>query len=220
LVDYNKRKLVRACTIITSFEKAAGIILNKTKNKGTPDQLQGIRLEHDKYSLRTSKHKIYEIRCVIMLKTRDMVSINISKEMEASPEQVWNIVSDVDREPEFWYGTKSIKKNINKKDNVIEREVVIAFRNSVCREIVTLDSKKSVNIKITDGPMKGTKNIIINAIANNKTRIDVQWDIKVKGFFGMFTGIIKKHISEGTEDALERISKAAASRHRLQSDQL
>jgi hypothetical protein len=98
---------------------------------------------------------------------------------------------------------------------------VIAFRNSVCREIVTLDPKKSVNIKITDGPMKGTKNIIINAITNNKTRVDVQWDIKVKGFFGMFTGIIKKHISEGTEEALKRISKAAAaSRHRLQSDQL
>jgi hypothetical protein len=88
------------------------------------------------------------------------------------------------------------------------------------REIVTLDPKKSVNIKITDGPMKGTKNIIINVIANNKTRVDVQWDIKVNGFFGMFTGIIKKHISEGTEEALERISKTAASRHRLQSDQL
>jgi hypothetical protein len=59
--------------------------------------------------------------------------------------------------------------------------------------------------------MKGTKDIIITAIADNKTRVDVQWDIKVKGFFGMFTWIIKKHISEGSEDALERISKAAQS---------
>jgi hypothetical protein len=68
------------------LKKAADIILNKTKNKGTPDQLQGIRLEQHRYSLRTSKHKIYEIRRVIMLKTRHMVSINISKEMEASSE--------------------------------------------------------------------------------------------------------------------------------------
>lgn len=44
-----------------------------------------------------------------------MVSINIIKEMEASPEQVWNIVSDVDREPEFWYGTKSIKKTLARR---------------------------------------------------------------------------------------------------------
>ena len=126
-----------------------------------------------------------------------MVEIHISKDIEASPEQVWDIISDVDREPEFWHGTRSIK-NIKKDGNVIEREVVIAFRNSVCREVVTFDPKKSVNIKITDGPMKGTKDIIINAIANNKTRVDVQWDIKVKGFLGMFTGMIKKHISEGT----------------------
>ena len=138
-----------------------------------------------------------------------MVDIRISKDIEASQEKVWEIVSDVDREPEFWHGTKSIK-NIKKEGNVIEREVVIAFRNSVCREVVTLDPKKSVNIKITDGPMKGTKNIMINAIADNKTRVDVQWNIKIKGFFGMFTGMIKKHISEGTADALERISKAAA----------
>ena len=138
-----------------------------------------------------------------------MVNIHISKDIEASPEQVWAIISDVDREPEFWHGTRSIK-NIKKDGNVIEREVVIAFRNSVCREVVTFDPKKSVNIKITDGPMKGTKNIKINPIAGNKTRVDVQWDIKIKGFFGMFAGMIKKHISEGTVDALERISKAAA----------
>jgi ribosome-associated toxin RatA of RatAB toxin-antitoxin module len=140
---------------------------------------------------------------------RGMVNIHISKDIEASPEQVWAIISDVDREPEFWHGTRSIK-NIKKDGNVIEREVVIAFRNSVCREVVTFDPKKSVKIKITDGPMKGTKNIMIDAIADNKTRVDVQWDIKIKGFFGMFTGMIKKHISEGTEDALKRISKAAA----------
>jgi ribosome-associated toxin RatA of RatAB toxin-antitoxin module len=138
-----------------------------------------------------------------------MVDNHTSKDIEASQEKVWDIVSDVDREPEFWHGTKSIK-NIKKDDNVIEREVVIAFRNSVCREVVTLDPKKSVNIKITDGPMLGTKNIMISAITENKTRVEVYWDIKIKGFFGLFTRMIKKHISEGTEDALQRISKAAA----------
>jgi ribosome-associated toxin RatA of RatAB toxin-antitoxin module len=138
-----------------------------------------------------------------------MVDIHSSKDIEASQEKVWDIVSDVDREPEFWHGTKSIK-NIKKDGNVIEREVVIAFRNSVCKEVVTLDLKRTVNIKITDGPMKGTKNITINAITDNKTRVDVHWDIKIKGFFRLFTRMIKKHISEGTEDALQRISKAAA----------
>src|SRR5919197_6036923 len=138
-----------------------------------------------------------------------MVIIHVSKEILVPLEKGWDIVSDIDREPEFWHGTKSIK-NLKKEGNIVEREVVIAFRNSLCKEIVTIDPKKSVNIKITYGPMRGTKNIIVNTIENNnnnKTIIDVEWNIKLSGFFGMFTGMVKKHILEGTEEALERISK-------------
>ena len=135
-----------------------------------------------------------------------MVAIQVSREIIAPIDKVWDIVSDVDREPQFWRGTKSIK-NIKKKHNIIERNVVISFRNSVCKQIVTINPKKSVEIRIIEGPMKGTKNIIINDIGNNKTRIDVEWDIKITGFFGMFTRMVKKHISEGTDEALERISK-------------
>jgi carbon monoxide dehydrogenase subunit G len=138
-----------------------------------------------------------------------MVTIHASRELAAPLDKVWEIVADVDREPEFWHGTKSIK-NIKKIGKIIEREVIISFRNSICKEIVTIDPKKSVKIRIIDGPMKGTKNIIINDVGNDKTRIDVEWDIKLAGFLGMFTRMVKKHISEGTEEALERISKTLA----------
>ncbi len=138
-----------------------------------------------------------------------MIAIQVSRELAAPLDKVWEIIADVDREPEFWYGTKSIK-NTKKIGKIIEREVVISFRNSICKEIVTLDPKKSVKISIIDGPMKGTKNIMINDVGNNKTRIDVEWNIKLAGFLGMFTRIVKKHISEGTEEALERISKTLA----------
>ena len=138
-----------------------------------------------------------------------MVTIQVSRELAAPLDKVWEIVADVDREPEFWHGTKSIK-NTKKIEKIIEREVVISFRNSICKEIVTIDPKKSVKIRIIDGPMKGTKNIMINDVGNNKTRIDVEWDIKLAGFLGMFTRMVKKHILEGTEEALERISKTLA----------
>ena len=138
-----------------------------------------------------------------------MIAIQVSRELAAPLDKVWEIIADVDREPEFWHGTKSIK-NIKKIGKIIEREVIISFRNSICKEIVTIDPKKSVKIRIIDGPMKGTKNIIINDVGNNKTRIDVEWDIKLAGFLGMFTRMVKKHISEGTEEALERISKTLA----------
>ena len=135
-----------------------------------------------------------------------MVLIHTSRDVTATLDSVWNVISDIDREPEFWHGTKSIK-NISKTGNTIEREVVIAFRNSKCREIVRLDNKKSVNIEIIEGPIRGRKTITLKTIKNHTTRIDVEWDIRLSGFYGTFTGMIKKHILKGTEEALERISE-------------
>jgi ribosome-associated toxin RatA of RatAB toxin-antitoxin module len=135
-----------------------------------------------------------------------LVLIHTSRDVTATLDSVWNVMSDIDREPEFWHGTKSIK-NISKTENTIEREVVIAFRNSKCREIVRLDNKKSINIEIIEGPIRGRKTITLKTIKNHTTRIDVEWDIRLSGFYGIFNGMIKKHILKGTEEALERISE-------------
>ena len=67
--------------------------------------------------------------------------------------------------------------------------------------------KKSIKVEIIEGPIKGKKTIALIAIENDTTRIDVEWDIKINGLFGIFTGLIKKHILKGTEEALERISE-------------
>ena len=134
-----------------------------------------------------------------------MVLIHASRDIPASLEIVWDIIADIDKEPEFWHGTKSIK-NISKTGNIVEREVVIAFRNSICREIVESDAKKSIKVKIIEGPIKGKKTIALKTIENT-TRINVEWDIKIDGLFGIFSGMIKKHILKGTEEALERVAE-------------
>lgn len=136
-----------------------------------------------------------------------MVTINTSREVSASPDRVWEIVADVDNEPQYWHGTKTVK-NISKAGNKIEREVTIAFKDSKCRQTVVLNPKKSIEIMITEGPIKGTKTVMLSPSGNLKTRIDVVWNIKLTGFLGMFTGMVKKHIAEGTEEALARIAKA------------
>jgi ribosome-associated toxin RatA of RatAB toxin-antitoxin module len=136
-----------------------------------------------------------------------MVTINASREVSASPDRVWEIVADVDNEPQYWHGTKTVK-NISKAGNKIEREVTIAFKDSKCRQTVVLNPKKSIEIMITEGPIKGTKTVMLSSSGNLKTRIDVVWNIKLAGLLGMFTGMIRKHIAEGTEEALARIAKA------------
>lgn len=135
-----------------------------------------------------------------------MVTINASKEVSAPIERVWEIISDIDNEPKYWYGTKSVK-NISRNGNVTDREVVISFKDSKCQQTVVLNPKSSVEVTITDGPLKGTKKVSLVPNGGN-TRIDVVWDIKFAGFLGMFTGMVKKHIAEGSEEALDRIAKA------------
>jgi ribosome-associated toxin RatA of RatAB toxin-antitoxin module len=135
-----------------------------------------------------------------------MTTLKLSKELAVPLDKVWDIVGDIDREPEFWHGTKSIR-NISKKGNTVERDVVIAFKNSMCREIVQLDPKKRINTEILSGPIKGAKTLTLTSIDNNATSITVNWDFELSGFYKLFSSMVRKHIHKGTEEALERISK-------------
>jgi len=136
-----------------------------------------------------------------------MVNFHTSKKIHAPISDVWGILSDTDREPEFWHGTKSIK-NTSRSGNTVEREVVIAFKNSVCKETVTIEPMKSVTTDITEGPLKGRKTVVINPEGEKACVVDVEWNIRLSGFMGMFSKMVQKHILEGTNDALDRISKA------------
>ncbi|MDQ4101691.1 MAG: SRPBCC family protein [Thermoproteota archaeon] len=136
-----------------------------------------------------------------------MIAINTSREITAPLDRVWTIVADVDNEPKYWHGTKTVK-NISKDNNKIEREVTIAFKDSKCRQTVVLNPNKSVEIMITQGPIKGTKIIMLHSLSTHKTRIDVVWRIKLTGFLSVFTGMVKGHISKGTDEALVRIAEA------------
>lgn len=135
-----------------------------------------------------------------------MANFHTSKKIHAPVSEVWKVLSDIDREPEFWHGIKSIK-NISKSGNIVEREVVIAFKNSVCKETVTIVPMESITTDITEGPLKGKKVVVINRDGEKASVVDVEWDIRLSGFMGIFSRMVKKHILEGTNDALNRISE-------------
>jgi carbon monoxide dehydrogenase subunit G len=135
-----------------------------------------------------------------------MATLYVSREMTAPLDRVWTVISDVDNEAQYWHGTKSVK-NISREGNVIKREVVIAFKDSKTMQTVTLNPQTSIETKITEGPITGTRLVKLSE-SDNKTRVDVSWDFKLGGFLNVFSGMVKKHIKEGTEQALERIAKA------------
>lgn len=134
-----------------------------------------------------------------------MTIIQSSIRINASTDKVWNIVSDLDNEPKFWKGTKEIK-NISREENKITREITIAFKDSKCMQEVTLEPKQKILATFTKGIIDGTKTIELIPIEDT-TEVEVTWDIKLSGLMGMFTGMVKKHIKNGTDQALESIKQ-------------
>lgn len=136
-----------------------------------------------------------------------MAVIEASILINAPLEKAWSVVSDIDNEPKFWKGTKETR-NISKENNVIIREITIAFRDQKCLQRVTLEPMRKIDAEFTKGIINGTKTINISN-HEGKTRIDAIWDIKLTGMMTMFTSMIKNHIKSGTEQALQNIKEEA-----------
>ena len=134
-----------------------------------------------------------------------MTEINASVIINSNVDRIWDIISDINNEPEFWKGTKSIR-NISQEGNTTKREITIAFKDKKCLQDVTLYPKERVEAIFTKGIINGSKTITIQQI-DDTCKLEAVWDIKLSGMMGMFTGMIKKHIQSGTEQALTEIKK-------------
>ena len=136
-----------------------------------------------------------------------MAEIQAQVQINAPVEKVWNIISDLDNEPKFWKGTKEVR-NISKDGNKVTREITIAFKDKKCMQEVTLFPQEKIEAVFTDGIIQGTKSVNLSS-NDNGVILDAKWDIKLSGMMGMFTGMIKKHIKSGTEQALQSIKEEA-----------
>ena len=133
--------------------------------------------------------------------------IEVSTKIKSTVDKVWNIISDIDNETKYWKGTKEIH-NISKDGNKINREVIIAFRDSKCLQEVTLYPKEKIEAVFTKGIIQGTKTVNLKTL-EGEILLEAIWDVKLSGMMGMFTGMIKKHIKSGTEQALHEIKSEA-----------
>jgi hypothetical protein len=139
--------------------------------------------------------------------------INISKEISAPLDRVWDIISKVDDdEPRYWQGLNAVY-NVRKKGNIVEREVAGGLRDLKGRQTVVLYPKKAIELTLTEGPMIGTRIItLIPSRSDNETittRVNVSWDIKLSDNFSLlFRGVVTERIAEATEEAIDRIARA------------
>ena len=134
-----------------------------------------------------------------------MAEIKASIMINSTVDTIWEIISDIDNEPRFWKGTKSVR-NISNEGNTTTREITIAFKDKKCMQNVTLFPKERVEALFTDGIIKGQKIISLEQ-TDNGCKLEAAWDVKLSGMMSMFTGMIKKHIQSGTEQALQSIKE-------------
>ena len=134
-----------------------------------------------------------------------MAEIKISVIINSTQEKIWDVISNIDNEPKFWKGTKEIR-NISKDENHISREITIAFRDQKCLQEVTIVPKETIKAVFTEGVIVGEKILTLKRV-NDSCELEAIWDVKLSGIMGMFTGMLKKHIKSGTEQALQAIKK-------------
>ena len=136
-----------------------------------------------------------------------MAIIDTSVDINASVDKVWDIISDLDNEPKFWKGTKETKI-ISRDGNEVTREIIIAFRDSKCMQKITIQPKEKIYAEFTEGIIKGSKTLNLKP-KDGSSVLEANWDIKMSGLASMFTGMVKKHIRSGTEQAIESIKQKA-----------
>ena len=131
--------------------------------------------------------------------------------MDASSDEVWDIVSDVDKDTEYWSGLTSIR-NLRKEGNLIEREVVVGYMGRKGTQRIELVPNHSIQLTMIDGPLRGSREIKLIPLGAKRTKIDVSWNIQFSAIPDFAQGFVRTRLEENTREALDKIAKAAQMR--------
>lgn len=141
-------------------------------------------------------------------------TINASKIVNASKDKVWSIVSDVDKNQDYWPIT--ILNSIDKTNNTIERDVTVPappFMDNKAHQIITLNPEQfTVTENQTQGAVTGVKTISLvqsENVNDNTTEIEVVWNLDLSNIPGIGQGFAKNGISNSVTEALDKIAIAA-----------
>jgi len=129
------------------------------------------------------------------------VLIQETLEFDADPTVVWERLSDVERIPEFWHGTKSLRV-LEKVDGVKRMAAVkFAFGGLGKAEIMADVATRTLQLRYLSGPFTGTQTVRI--VGKN---LEAKWDIEFHGIFRIASGRTAGHFRSGTVHALERLA--------------
>ena len=128
-------------------------------------------------------------------------------EFKDDPAAVWGRLSDIEKIPEFWHGTRSLRI-ISRESTGPGRESVkarakFAFGGSGDVEITADKATMTLTTRYTSGPFKGAQVVKIVGSA-----IEARWDVSFTGVFKLTSSWTGGHFRSGTVHALERLTGA------------
>jgi hypothetical protein len=129
------------------------------------------------------------------------VLIEASLDFEGDPGAVWGRMSDVEKIPEYWHGTKSLRVLERGEGGKVVAAARFAFGGSGRVEITTDAASRTLLQRYLSGPFTGTQTVRIVG-----KRLEARWDIEFHGLFKLGAGKTAGHFKSGTVHALERLS--------------
>ncbi len=140
-----------------------------------------------------------------------MPRIQETIEIKASRDRVWEIISDLDNEPEYWWGTQKVK-TLSKNGNVIKREIYQKFGGRAIVQKVILKPRDEIEIQYLEGITQGVKYLRLDSANEETQQLAVKWDVHFLGIYRLVSPLIVRHVRQGTKDALQRIKGVSEGR--------
>ncbi len=129
-------------------------------------------------------------------------------EFKGDPAAVWERLSDIERIPEFWHGTRSLqitgRESSGPGKETVKAKAKFAFGGSGEVEITSDKATTSLTSNYTSGPFKGVQ--VVKIVGN---AIEARWDVNFTGVFRLTSSWTGGHFKSGTLHALERLAGGA-----------
>jgi len=122
---------------------------------------------------------------------------------EASVDELWRRLSDVESIPKYWHGHREV--NVLQKDGNIYHVTIryafpSIFGSNIGKSTVLVDEKmKAIKFDNTDGPVVGTITVRIDEVSR---RLVCEYDVSVSSPMGSW---VRKHFMSGVEHAFDRL---------------
>jgi Polyketide cyclase / dehydrase and lipid transport len=133
-----------------------------------------------------------------------MIEITTKIMIDASPNQVWKIISEINDDSKFWKGMMKIR-NLSKEGNVINREVTLKNTDK-CHQKIILFHMEGIHIRWTRGAINGIKDIMITPIGK-QTLLKVEMNYKIRGVASLFSRDVSEDLLNEAELAMQLIKE-------------